>query len=69
MVSQTVVPVERPGVYQLIFEYELVGKEREDAERELNGIASGVAMSWDIAFVVVRPSPDTAPTDSPPLNT
>ena len=56
-------------MYQLIFEYELVGKEREDAERELNGIASGVAMSWDIAFVVVRPSPDTAPTDSPPLNT
>ena len=56
-------------MYQLIFEYELVGKEREDAERELNGIASGVAMSWDIAFVVVRTSPDTAPTDSPPLNT
>ena len=50
-----------PGVYQLIFEYELTGKEREDAERELEGIARGVTKSWDYGFVIVRPSPEHAP--------
>ena len=64
-VLRALVPVERPGVYQLIFEYDLVGKERDEAGRELERLPGGLR-SWDFGFVIVRPSP--APTDSPPIS-
>ena len=57
-VSQTLVPVERDGVYHLVFEYEQLGKEAEEAKRELVGDSGRPVKSWDHGLVIVRPPSD-----------
>ncbi len=62
-VLRALVPVKTPGVYQLIFEYDPLGKEYEDAKRELEDLP-GILTGWDLGFVIIPCPPERTPKNN-----